>query len=152
MFKTALRGTVAALILLVTAALTPGFAATPDEAKALADKAAALLTSEGESAFPKLSDPNGGFVQGDLYVVVMDRQGLVRANGIAKLVGMNMWEAKDPDGVLFTQEIWKLAANSETGWVTYKFTNPATKKIEPKKTWVHRVGDFVVISGAYVKE
>jgi hypothetical protein len=36
--------------------------------------------------------------------------------------------------------------------VTYKFTNPATRKIEPKKTWVHKVGDFVVISGAYVKE
>jgi cytochrome c len=152
MFKTSFFGGVAALVLIAATVLTPALAATPDEAKLLADKAAALIAAEGETAFSKLSDPAGSFVQGELYVVVMDRQGLVRANGIPKLIGMNMWEAKDPDGVLFTQEIWKAVASAETGWVTYKFTNPATRKIEPKKTWVHKVGDFVVISGAYVKE
>jgi len=147
------RIAVAALVLLIGAALTPARAAgTPDEAKALAEKAAALVAAEGEKAFAKFDDPNGGFVQGDLYVVVLDSKGVDLANVNPKMVGVNMWDVKDPDGVPFTQNILKLAASSETGWVSYKFTNPATKKIEPKKAWIHKVGDYVVLCGAYVKE
>jgi signal transduction histidine kinase len=150
MLKTFTRGMIAALALL--GVLVSAHAATPEDAKALTEKAAALVAAEGDKAFTKLNDPNGGFIQGELYVVVMDPKGVVFAHGNPKLVGVTMWEAKDPDGVLFTQEIWKLASTSGTGWVTYKFTNPASKKIEPKKTWVHKVGDYVVLAGVYVKE
>jgi hypothetical protein len=58
----------------------------------------------------------------------------------------------DPDGVKFTQLSVSTTEKSETGWISYKFTNPETKKIEPKKAGVHRVGDFVVQAGVYVKE
>jgi len=147
------RIAVAALVLLIGAALMPARAAgTPDEAKALAEKAAALVAAEGEKAFPKFNDPNGGFVQGDLYVVVLDSKGVVHANMNPKMIGVSMWDVKDPDGVPFTQNILKLAASSETGWASFKFTNPVSKKIEPKKAWVHKVGDYVVLCGAYVKE
>jgi len=151
MFKNITRFALVASFL-VAIALTPARAATPEDAQALAEKAAALLKAEGESALPKLSDPDGPFHQGELYVTVLDRKGNVRANINPKLIGLNMWEAKDPDGVLFTQDAWKAVENSETGWQRYKFVNPNTKKIEPKKTWVHKVGDFVVLCGAYVKE
>ena len=33
-----------------------------------------------------------------------------------------------------------------------KIHQSVSKKIEPKKAWVHRVGDYVVQSGVYVKE
>ena len=46
----------------------------------------------------------------------------------------------------------KSTEQSPTAWIAYKFTNPVSKKIEPKKAWVHRVGDYVVQSGVYVKE
>lgn len=151
MFKTITRRAIVAGALLL-GILVSAQAATPDDAKALTEKAAALLAAEGQPAFAKMNDPNGGFIQGELYVVVMDQKGVVFAHGNPKLVGVNMWEAKDPDGYPFTQEIWKIASSSGTGWVTYKFTNPATKKIEPKKTWVHKVGDYVVLAGVYVKE
>jgi hypothetical protein len=146
--KTMLAG--AALLLAAMAA--PAGAADPEEAKAMAEKAAALVKAEGEKAFPTISDPNGEFHKGEIYVTVLDRQGVVRANLNPKIVGVNMWEATDPDGVKFTQLPWKATESSETAWISYKFTNPESKKIEPKKAWVHRVGDYVVFSGVYVKE
>lgn len=146
--------TIARLMALATfiavAAAGVARAATPEQAQALADKAASLVAKDGDKAFATLSDPNGPFHQGELYVTVLDRKGVVRANINPKLIGMNMWDARDPDGVLFTQDAWKAVANSETGWQSYKFVNPMSKKIEPKKTWVHKVGDYVVLCGAYV--
>jgi signal transduction histidine kinase len=137
---------------LLAAALAPVLAATPEEAQAMAEKAAALVAAQGEKAFAAIGTPNGEFHKGEIYVVVIDRQGVVRAHINSKLVGVNMWESADPDGVKFTQQSWKSTDQSPTAWITYKFTNPETKKIEPKKAWVHRVGDYVVQSGVYVKE
>src|ERR1022692_1815690 len=137
---------------LVGAAIAPVLAATPDEAKAMAEKAAALVAADGEKAFPAFADADGDFHKGELYVVVIDRKGVVRATLNQKLVGVNMWEATDPDGVKFTQLSWSATEASGTAWVSYKFTNPVSKKIEPKKAWVHRVGDYVVQTGVYVKE
>jgi hypothetical protein len=142
----------AGAFMLALAAAAPAGAASPDDAKAMAEKAAALVKAEGEKAFPTISDPNGAFHQGEVYVTILDRQGVVRATLNPKLIGVNMWEATDPDGVKFSQLPWKATESSETAWITYKFTNPESKKIEPKKAWVHRVGDFVVFSGVYVKE
>ena len=150
--KTLARMAIAAVVLAASAALVQAQAATPDDAKAMAEKAAALVAAEGDKAFPKISDPNGAFHQGEVYVTVLDHQGVVRATLNPKLIGVNMWESVDPDGVKFTQLPWMATEKSETAWIQYKFTNPESKKIEPKKAWVHRVGDYVVFSGVYIKE
>jgi cytochrome c len=152
MLKKLTRTTVAALAIVASAALMPAQAATPDDAKAMAEKAAALVAAEGDKAFPKISDPDGAFHQGEVYVTVLDHQGVVRATLNPKLIGVNMWEATDPDGVKFTRRPGKATENSPTAWIQYKFTNPESKKIEPKKAWVHRVGDYVVFSGVYIKD
>ena len=152
MLKSLKMAIVAGFMLACAGAVVPATAGTPEQAKALAEKAAALVASDGEKAFPMLNDPKGAYVEGDLYVAVLDHKGVVHANANPKLIGLNLWDAVDPDGVKFTQEIVKVGDASGTGWVSYKFTNPATKKIEPKKTWVHRVGDFIVLCGAYVTE
>ncbi|HTY65324.1 MAG TPA: cache domain-containing protein [Alphaproteobacteria bacterium] len=152
MLKTLARMAIAAVVLAASAALVQAQAATPDDAKAMAEKAAALVAAEGDKAFPKISDPNGAFHQGEVYVTVLDRQGVVRATLNPKLIGVNMWESVDPDGVKFTQLPWTATEKSETAWIQYKFTNPESKKIEPKKAWVHRVGEYVVFSGVYIKE
>jgi signal transduction histidine kinase len=151
MFSKTMQIAVAAFAL-VGAAIAPVLAATPDEAKAMAEKAAALVAADGEKAFPAFADPDGEFHKGELYVVVIDRKGVVRATLNQKLIGVNMWESTDPDGVKFTQLSWSATEASGTAWVSYKFTNPVSKKIEPKKAWVHRVGDYVVQTGVYVKE
>ncbi len=138
--------------LAVFAAIASAHAAGPtfDDAKALAEKAAALITAEGDKAFPKLADPNGGYHQGAMYVTVLDREGVVHVSWNQKLIGINMWEVTDPDGVKPSQEAWKVTEGSGTGILHYKFTNPETKKIEPREAWVRRVGDYVVFASISV--
>ncbi|HWK44868.1 MAG TPA: cache domain-containing protein [Stellaceae bacterium] len=150
MLKTGKIIVAAGLALLLAGVMTPVRAATLEEAQALGDKAAALIVAEGEKAFPLISDPKGEFVQGDLYVTVLDHQGVVRATLNPKLVGMNMWESADPDGVKFTQDAVNIGETAGSGWQSYKFTNPVSKKIQLKKAWIRKAGDFVTLCGIYI--
>jgi signal transduction histidine kinase len=56
---------------------------------------------------------------------------------------------KDVEGHLFGQEIIDLARTKGSGWVDYRMTNPATRKIAQKTSWVVRVDDYVLFVGAY---
>lgn len=152
MLKSGKMAMAAGFAFLLTGALAPALAGSADEAKALGEKAVALIAAEGEKAFPLLSDPKGEYVKGDMYVTVLDHQGVVRANINPKLVGMNMWESADPDGVKFTQEAINIGKTAGSGWQNYRFTNPVSKKIEPKKTWVQKAGEFVTLCGYYVTQ
>jgi cytochrome c len=140
---------VAGFAFLLVGAMTPVRAGSAEGAKALGEKAVALIAAEGEKAFPLLSDPKGEYVKDDMYVVVLDHQGVVRANVNSKLIGVNMWEATDPDGVKFSQEAIKIGDTAGSGWQKYRFTNPLSKKLEPKQAWVQKAGDFVTMCGFY---
>ena len=61
MLKKLTRMAIAALLVAASAALIPAQAATPDDAKAMAEKAAALVAKDGDKAFSQISDPNGAF-------------------------------------------------------------------------------------------
>jgi signal transduction histidine kinase len=125
---------------------------TPEEAKALALKAAAMVEAQGDKAFGVIDDRQGPLVDRDLYITVIDKQGVMRASGFNKsLVGSNTWDAEDPDGKKFVQEFWKVTDNdSHEGWLTYKFVDPVTKRIAQKRTYLHQVGDYVLTCGSYI--
>jgi cytochrome c len=116
-------------------------AATLDEAKALAEKASAFWKANGkDKALAEISNPNGQFVKGDLYVYAQDFSGVVLAHGgNQKLVGQNHLDVKDPSGKLFVKEQLDVIKAKGSGWVEYVWTNPATKKVQPKKTWVQKI-------------
>ncbi len=124
---------------------------TPDEAKALVDKAAALLTQEGkDKAFAQINDPQGPFVDRDLYVFVQDMTGTTVAHGTNKaLIGKSLVNLKDSDGKMFVQEFIEIAKTKGEGWVDYKWPNPTTKKVEAKSSYVKKVGDLIVGCGVY---
>ena len=48
-------------------------------------------------------------------------------------------------------QLRKLAAKKGSGWVDYQYKNPTTGKIEPKTTYILRVGDAVLEAGIYKK-
>ncbi len=123
--------------------------ATPDEAKAMAEKAAAYLKDNGpEKSFPVFRTKDGGFQDRDLYVTVQDSKGNMVCHGTTPaLEGKNMLNLKDVDGKAFNVEI---QAVKDTGWVEFKWLNPVTKAVEPKKMYEIRVGDYIVGVGAYV--
>lgn len=139
------------LLLLATTLLAPtAFAqdsGTPDEAKAMAVRAADLLRAKGqEVAFPEFNK-GAAFHDRDLYVMVYDATGKCVSHGAnPALIGKTLIDLKDTDG---TPLIQHLVAVQDAGWVDYKWPHPVTKKIEPKTTYVVHVGDYWVGVGAY---
>jgi cytochrome c len=92
--------------------------ATPDEAKALAEKAAAYLKSNGpEKSFPVFEAKDGGFQDRDLYVTVADSTGVMRSHGTQPaLIGKNLIDLKDVEGKPFEREIVGI---KDAAWVEF---------------------------------
>jgi signal transduction histidine kinase len=82
--------------------------------------------------------------------VVYGLDGTVRAHGAnEKMVGKNLIGLKDITGKAFVQERVDLAKSKGTFWQDYQFTNPETKKIEPKAMYCERLDETVVCGGIY---
>lgn len=125
--------------------------ATPDEAKALAEKAAAHFRAVGPArACADFIDADAGFVDRELFVVVYDPDNKVQGSyGIPALRGKDATTLKDVEGKEFGKAIIALARSQGSGWVDYRMTNPATKKIGVKRSWVIGLDDYVLFVGAF---
>ena len=124
---------------------------TKEEAKALVERAAAYLKEQGkEKAVAEFNKPDGMFTDRDLYVFAMNMDGIRLAHGKnQKLVGLSIADFMDVDGKPYGKEIMDVGKGAGSGWVDYKFTDPVTKKIAPKTSYVLRQGDVVIAAGAY---
>ena len=124
---------------------------TPEQAKAMVEEAVAFYNANGqEKAFAEFGNPQGKFIKGDLYIFGLDLTGMTLAHGAnPKLVGKSLYEVKDADGKLFMQEMIEVAKTKGKGWVEYKWSNPESKKIEPKASYIIRVKDIFLGCGAY---
>ena len=125
--------------------------ATPEEAKALAERAAAHMREVGpDKAIADFNDPNGGYVDRELFVVVYDPTNkIVGSYGVPVLNGKDATTLKDVEGREFGKEIIALAKSKGSGWIDYRMTNPVTKKVGLKSSWVERVGDYILFVGAF---
>jgi signal transduction histidine kinase len=125
--------------------------ATAAEAEAMVKKAVAFIKANGpEKAYTELSNKKGQFVDRDLYVMVHTLDGKCLAHGAnEKLIGREMMDVQDSDGKTYMKERMDLAKTKVSFWQDYKFTNPVSKKIEPKAAYCERVGDTTVCSGIY---
>ncbi len=124
-----------------------------DEAVALVKKAVAFLKANGkDKAYAEFNNTSGQFVTKDLYVFVYGlSDGLNLAHGAnPKMVGKNLMELKDANGVFIVKEFIK-TANGKTGngWVDYQWPNPVTKALEAKSTYVEKAGDVLIGCGIY---
>jgi cytochrome c len=77
---------------------------TPEQAKALVQKAVEYLKREGkEKALAVFSDPKGEFVDGDLYLIVFDAVDgklTMLAHGVNKaLIGKPSIDVRDANGI-----------------------------------------------------
>ena len=125
--------------------------ATAAEATAMVKKGVAFIKSNGkDKAYAAFDDKAGPFVDRDLYLTVYGMDGTVLAHGAnAKMIGKNLIDLKDIDGKPFVKERVELAKTKGTFWQDYKFTNPVTKKIEPKSMYCEKLDDTVVCGGIY---
>lgn len=127
---------------------------TPAEAQAMVKKAIAYIKAVGpEKAFAEISNLKGRFVDRDLYVVVYDLNGKCLAHGQNPkfLVGKDLIGMRDPDGKYYVKERVELAKTQSQFWQDYKFSNPLTKKIEPKSMYMEKMGNLLVGCGVYKK-
>jgi signal transduction histidine kinase len=129
----------------------PSALASQQEAKALVEKAAAFAKANGkDAALKEINLAKGQFDKGELYVFAYDMSGKIIAHPKnPKLIGKDLINVPDPDGKMFRKEIVEVAKTKGTGWVDYKYTNPETKKIEAKTTYVVKVGDMILCCGTY---
>ena len=125
--------------------------ATKDEAVAMVKKGVAFIKKEGkDKGYTEITNKKGQFNDRDLYLVVYGLDGVVRAHGANdKMVAKNLIELKDVDGKPFVKERVEMGKANATFWQDYKFSNPVSKKIEPKQMYCERLEDTVVCGGIY---
>ena len=147
--------TIASALIAVAAGASDAFAkdgnATAAEATAMVKKGVAFIKASGkDKGYAEISTKGGQFSDRDLYLTVYGLDGTVRAHGAnEKMIGKNLIELKDVDGKAFVKERVDMAVSKGTFWQDYKFTNPVSKKIEPKSMYCEKLEDFVVCGGIY---
>ena len=127
--------------------------ATPDQAEAMVKKAIAYYKKNGkEKSMPEFMKNPGPFVDRDLYVTVYDMQANDLAHINPKMVGKNMMDLRDADGKYHIKERMEAAQKGTSGWQDFKFFNPVSKRIEPKRMYWEKYDNLVFACGAYKPE
>jgi len=151
MHKPLVTRTLIAALLGATALAAQANNATAAEATAMVKKGVAFIKANGkEKGYAEVSNKGGQFNDRDLYLTVYGMDGVVRAHGAnEKMIGKNLIDLKDVDGKAFVKERTELAATKPSFWQDYKFTNPVSKKIEPKSMYCEKLDDAIVCGGIY---
>jgi len=150
-FRNVAATILAVLVLFVTGAARADDAGTADQAKAMVEKAASFLAANGrEKALAEFSNPKGQFIDRDLYIVTYSPEGIRLSHPYnAKLVGTSVLDAVDFDGKAYGKDIIDTANKAGSGWVDYKYSDPATKKLSQKSLFVKKAGDIIIGCGIY---
>ena len=123
---------------------------TPKEAESMVRKGVAFIKANGKEKGYNEITRQSQFKDRDLYLVVYGLDGTPLAHGAnEKMVGRNLIELKDTDGKEFVRERMELAKSKPSFWQDYKFTNPVTRKVEPKTMYCERLDATVVCGGIY---
>ncbi len=125
--------------------------ASPEQAKALLTKAATDLGKDKQGTLEAINALQGGFLQDDLYVFVVDlKTHRYLAHGTnLRLVNTDFSKIRDPDGKPVGEPILALMGRQERGEYDYRWKNPVTGKIEDKHAYLRRVGQYLVAVGYY---
>jgi cytochrome c len=121
---------------------------TPEEAQALVARAIALYREKGIAAFAVISWPDGGFIDGELYVFVIAPDRRIVAHAELDRLGIDVGPIVDIDGKPYGRLLVE-EATPEGTWLDYKRKNPVTSQIEPKRSWIVKVDGYVFGSGVY---
>lgn len=126
---------------------------SPDEAQALAERAAQLIQTQGiERALPTLHDPKGPFVDRDLCVFGINPQGILAfASQDPAQAGRPMAMLTTVDGRLLQEALWE-AANTGQPWVEYESCDADTLQMSVKMAHVIGISDELVLAAPVYKD
>jgi cytochrome c len=125
--------------------------ASAKEAEAMVKKGVAYIKVHGkDQGYAEITSKQSQFRDRDLYLVVYGLDGKVWAHGAnEKMVGKVLIDLKDIDGKEFVRERTELGKTKSSFWQEYKFTDPMTRKVEPKSMYCERLDETVVCGGIY---
>ncbi|MGH1589003.1 cache domain-containing protein [Methylobacterium phyllosphaerae] len=125
------------------------------EVEALVNKAAEVLDDQGSKAFREFRRKGSPWRYADVYLFVMDMQGMVLLNaGNPNREGRNMLNERDADGKRFHKDFVDIVSNFGSGWVDYMFPRP--NQAIPTVKWSYVCGtrvegvEALVGAGVYV--
>lgn len=125
---------------------------TRAEVTAYVDRAAALVSANGDAACQTLRSRE--WASGDWYIFVFDANGKTVCHPARpELVGRMASELTDPNGKRFGDEFMRVAG-AGGGWVEYAWPSSASSAPETKSAYVKQVAaadgrTYVVGSGGY---
>jgi hypothetical protein len=122
-----------------------------EEAKAMVKKAISFYKKAGKAvALAEFTNPKGPFIEGDMYVFVLNLKGTMLAHGVnEKYIGLDFCDVKDSDGRSFIREIVEVANTKGSGFVDYKWYNPVSKEDMEKHVYFEKVDEVIICSGVF---
>ncbi|RQO49773.1 cache domain-containing protein [Pseudomonas sp. KBW05] len=125
--------------------------ATPEQARALRNKAVDALVKDEAGTLKAINSLQGGFLQDDLYVFVVDlnTKRYVAHGTNLRLINTDFSKIKDPDGKPVGEPILKLMSEQDQGEYKYRWKNPVTGKVENKHAYLRKSGHYMVAVGYY---
>lgn len=127
--------------------------ASPEQARALLDKAVTELGRDQKGTLNAINSLRGGFLQDDLYVFVVDLNSkrYVAHGTNLRLVNTDFRKVKDPEGKPVGEPMLALISKQDAGEYEYRWRNPVTAKVENKHAYARKAGEYLVAVGYYSK-
>jgi hypothetical protein len=139
-----------ALAVCASAGLAQDQFATPEEAKALLEKAIAAMQADEANALAMFASGEGGFKQKDLYVwCAQASDGILTVHPTNK--GKDLRDIKGKKGAPFGETIMDNAAAGVIKETTYWWPRPGGEEAFEKKTYYTKIGDQICGTGYYVQ-
>jgi signal transduction histidine kinase len=134
--------------LFCTAAFAQTSSGTPQEAKAMLEKAVEAVKADKAKALDMFNKGEAGFKDRDLYVFCANASdGIETAHPTHK--GAKLTDIKDSKGFAFGQEMMKTATEGKISELTYMWPKPDSKEPVQKLTYYTKVGDQICGVGSY---
>ena len=128
--------------------------ASADEAHDLVEVAVDHIAGQGrDRAFADFHTRGGRFLDRDLYIFVMDRNGNISVFGSnPALVGQPAAAIPGLEAGSFLEKAWS-AADDGGGWIQYDVVSPGTRQVTPKESFILPLGQSEFIGcGAYRRD
>ena len=127
------------------------YGADTERANALLVKAVAEYKSKGDASLAEFSR-QGAYVDGDLYIFVVDISGVMLASGgsSATLVGKPVFSVLDDDLKAMFQQAISQPDDGIVRSAEYRWWNWQHAKVERKRVFYQRVNDRIISVGYYM--
>ncbi len=120
---------------------------TPEEAKAMLEKAVVALKADKSKALVMFTRGEGSFKDRDLYPYCGGPDGYFTAH--PTLLGRSLKDLKDKSGKPLGEEVYARAREGDISMVWYLWPRPGQTDPVEKAAFVTRIGDQVCAVGYY---